>query len=88
MVNGESKKYFHELSHGERVATAFDLAISAVGRGGGFTIEQEHFQALQPSRRLEIAERLYSEDVLAFTADVSDSDEICVDVQQPQTAGA
>lgn len=62
------RKYFAELSQGEKVKLVVKLAIHLVGRGGVFVLPQGYFQDLDPSAKMELADLLHGTGVVAITA--------------------
>lgn len=65
---------YDELSEGERWGIALDYAIKIVGEGGVIPVEQEAWQSLAPSLKLEIVDIALSNRVTVVTAEVSDGD--------------
>jgi len=62
---------FAELSHGERIRIALDIAIQSVGQGGLIPIEQELWQSLDHENIKAIARLAHENRVLIVTADCS-----------------
>lgn len=72
---------FDELSQGQRVKAAVQLAVHSIGPGGVIGLKQEAYESLDPINRQLLVDELKGSDVTIVTAEASDDEQITVEVK-------
>lgn len=80
--------YFAELSHGERVKLAIDIAIRKLGTAAIVVLEQEFYEGLDAFARRDVHEHAKLRKVLVLTAESSTDSEINAHEFEPESVEA
>jgi hypothetical protein len=74
------EELFADLSHGERYAIAFDIAIPQLPVNGLLTLSQAAYGELAPATRRDINAKLKARGVVCLTAEATDDEELHAEV--------
>lgn len=72
--------HYHDLSAGERTVLAIDIGVNVAGAAGGFVLDQELWEGLDPQNRELVADHAHTKGVTIWTAEATADESLTVAV--------